>query len=152
MRQADHAAEQILGEGRRCGLDEQAGPPHQDGAGHELWLGGRLDDLATGEPVEHSECGLVVPVYLIMARLNEPIESMTLGNMRANGLSLTAKPWYPSACQSATRPPVDERCNRRGFLGEGQSYCFNAYTVLPPHFERHWRFADGSSALGPCAD
>src|ERR1700730_830648 len=62
-------------------------------------------------------------------------------------------PWRggPSSDGSASIEPPAEALGRRGGT---RSLGLQRRVVTPdegsPHFERHWRFADSSSALGPC--
>src|ERR1700686_520451 len=62
-------------------------------------------------------------------------------------------PWHyaPSSDGSAAIEPPAEALGRRGGT---RSLGLRRRVVSPdegsPHFERHWRFADSSSALGPC--
>src|ERR1700731_3699043 len=61
--------------------------------------------------------------------------------------------WRPSSDGSAAIEPPAEALGRRGGT---RSLGLQPRVFTPdegsPHFERYWRFADSSSALGPCND
>src|ERR1700738_2057046 len=65
------------------------------------------------------------------------------------------RPWRggpPSDGSAAIEPPAEALGRRGGTRSLGLQPRVFTPDKGSPHFERHWRFADGSSALGPCND
>src|SRR6266478_4607579 len=59
--------------------------------------------------------------------------------------------WGPSSDGSAAiEPPAEALGRRGGTRSRGLQRRIFTADKGSPHFERHWRFADGSSAFGPC--
>src|SRR3984893_11689578 len=73
---------------------------------------------------------------------------------KAHRLSIPG-PWRrgpPSDGSAAIEPPAEALGRRGGFRSLGLQPRVFTPDEGSPHFERYWRFADGSSALGPCND
>lgn len=93
-----------MGDGYRVPLTPVL--PHQDGAGPELRFGGRLGDLAAGEPVKKSERGLVVSaVELLLDAPGDHAAQQIFGPGRGRGLAVApyARP-PPGASIKSSEP------------------------------------------------